>query len=54
MPEYPEHASSNPDLSMMREHTQNLALHGQWSPRFKPMRKELIERLGEIRLKERN
>ncbi|HWA94259.1 MAG TPA: EAL domain-containing protein [Terracidiphilus sp.] len=43
----------DPELSMMLERTQILALHGQRSPKYRQMRSELIERLGEIWLKER-
>lgn len=52
--DYFEHmGTADPDLSMMLERTQILALHGQRSPKYKQMRKELIERLGEIWLNER-
>ncbi len=48
--------SQNPDpeLSLMLERTQIVALKGQRSARYKQMRKELIERLGDIWLHERN
>ncbi|HTB97453.1 MAG TPA: EAL domain-containing protein [Terracidiphilus sp.] len=53
--EYLEHLGhADPDLSMMLERTQILALHGHRSPKYKQMRQELIERLGEIWLNERN
>ncbi len=45
--------NSNPELSMMLERTQIVALKGQRSAKYKQMRKELIERLGEIWLNER-
>lgn len=45
--------SPDPDLPAMLERTQILALHGQRSPKYKQMRLELIERLGEIWLQER-
>ena len=44
----------DPELPAMLERTQILALHGQRSPKYKQMRKELIERLGEIWLHERS
>lgn len=51
---YLEHAKCpDPELPAMLERTQILALHGQRSPKYKQMRKELIERLGEIWLQER-
>ncbi|MGC2614728.1 MAG: EAL domain-containing protein [Terracidiphilus sp.] len=43
----------DPELPSMLERTQILALHGQRSPKYAKMRKELIERLGEIWLQER-
>jgi len=45
--------TTDPDLLMTLERTQILALHGQRSAKYKQMRKELIERLGEIWLNER-
>ena len=52
---YLEHAHcSDPELPAMLERTQILALHGQRSAKYKQMRKELIERLGEIWLHERS
>jgi EAL domain-containing protein (putative c-di-GMP-specific phosphodiesterase class I) len=45
--------NSDPELSMMLERTQIVALKGQRSAKYKQMRKELIERLGEIWLNER-
>jgi len=45
--------NSDQDLSMMLERTQIVALHGQRSQKYTQMRKELIERLGEIWLKDR-
>ncbi len=39
---------SDPELSMMLERTQIVALKGQKSAKYKLMRKELIERLGQI------
>ena len=47
------HGNSDPELSMMLERTQIVALKGQRSAKYKQMRKELIERLGEIWLNER-
>jgi EAL domain-containing protein (putative c-di-GMP-specific phosphodiesterase class I) len=43
----------DPELPSMLERTQILALRGKRSPKYAKMRKELIERLGEIWLKER-
>jgi EAL domain-containing protein (putative c-di-GMP-specific phosphodiesterase class I) len=45
--------NSDSDLPMMLERTQIVALKGQRSAKYKQMRKELIERLGEIWLNER-
>jgi EAL domain-containing protein (putative c-di-GMP-specific phosphodiesterase class I) len=45
--------NSDPDLSMMLERTQIVALKGRKSAKYRLMRKELIERLGEIWLQER-
>jgi EAL domain-containing protein (putative c-di-GMP-specific phosphodiesterase class I) len=45
---------SDPELSMMLERTQILALKGQKSAKYKQMRKELIERLGQIWLEEKS
>lgn len=45
--------NSDADLSMMLERTQIVALKGQKSVNYKQMRKELIERLGEIWLNDR-
>ena len=39
---------SDPELSMMLERTQIVALKGQNSAKYRQMRKELIERLGQI------
>jgi predicted signal transduction protein with EAL and GGDEF domain len=44
----------DPELPSMLERTQILALHGKRSPKYAKMRKELIERLGEIWLKQRS
>jgi len=46
--------NSDPDLSMMLERTQIVALQGQKSHKYIQMRKELIERLGAIWLEEKN
>ena len=46
-------ANSDAELSMMLERTQIVALKGQKSANYKQMRKELIERLGEIWLNDR-
>jgi EAL domain-containing protein (putative c-di-GMP-specific phosphodiesterase class I) len=43
----------DPELPSMLERTQILALQGKRSPKYAKMRKELIERLGENWLKER-
>ena len=45
--------NADPELPSMLERTQILALHGERSPKYAKMRKELIERLGENWLKER-
>jgi EAL domain-containing protein (putative c-di-GMP-specific phosphodiesterase class I) len=45
--------NADPELPSMLERTQILALHGKRSPKYAKMRKELIERLGENWLKER-
>jgi EAL domain-containing protein (putative c-di-GMP-specific phosphodiesterase class I) len=45
--------NADPELPSMLERTQILALHGKRSPKYAQMRKELIERLGENWLKER-
>ncbi|HMG86867.1 MAG TPA: EAL domain-containing protein [Terracidiphilus sp.] len=45
--------NADPELPSMLERTQILALHGKRSPKYAKMRKELIERLGENWLQER-
>ena len=45
--------NTDSELPSMLERTQILALHGKKSPKYAKMRKELIERLGEIWLQER-
>jgi EAL domain-containing protein (putative c-di-GMP-specific phosphodiesterase class I) len=45
--------SLDPDLPELLERTQILALKGQRSPQYTQARRELIERLGEVWLKER-
>lgn len=45
--------NTDPELPSMLERTQILALHGKRSPKYANMRKELIERLGENWLKQR-
>jgi EAL domain-containing protein (putative c-di-GMP-specific phosphodiesterase class I) len=45
--------NTDPELPSMLERTQILALHGKRSPKYARMRKELIERLGEIWLQQR-
>jgi EAL domain-containing protein (putative c-di-GMP-specific phosphodiesterase class I) len=45
--------NTDSELPSMLERTQILALHGEKSPKYARMRKELIERLGEIWLRER-
>ena len=45
--------NTDPELPSMLERTQILALHGKRSPKYAKMRQELIERLGENWLKER-
>jgi EAL domain-containing protein (putative c-di-GMP-specific phosphodiesterase class I) len=51
---YLEHGlNTDPELPSMLERTQILALHGKRSLKYAKMRKELIERLGENWLKER-
>jgi len=47
------HEKSDPNLPAMLERTQIVALQGHRSRQYAHMRKELIERLGEIWLKER-
>lgn len=45
--------NADPELPSLLERTQILALHGKRSPKYTKMRMELIERLGENWLKER-
>jgi EAL domain-containing protein (putative c-di-GMP-specific phosphodiesterase class I) len=45
---------SDPELSTMLEQTQIIALQGQKSPKYAQMRRELIEKLGTVWLKERS
>jgi hypothetical protein len=48
------HGTSDPDLSVMLESTQIIALHGQRSHRYIQIREELVGRLSTIWLRERN